>query len=297
MTIYGRITEATQARPWRIVRRALDEFSLDRIPSVAAAITFFFLLAMFPALACVVSIYGIFADRSTIVHELNILSGFMPEGAVSILRTDIDRLAALPAAKFNLGFLTALALAIWSASGGIKALIEGLDVAYETKETRSFFRFTLSALMLTFVAIVFAVALIEFAVTVPPFVARLPFDNWLSLFIRIFVWPAIFVACVLLASLIYRYGPNRAHAKWRWFTWGGAFASGVWMAGTFLFSWYVSKFGHYNEMYGNLGAIVGFLTWIWLSLVVLLLGAEINCEIEREEAGRQPIPRARHSDA
>lgn len=285
MTIQGRITGAApSARPWRILRRALDEFSRDRIPSVAAAITFFFLLALFPALACIVSIYGTFADRSTIVHELNTLSGFLPEGAVSILRTDVDRLAALPAAKFNLGFLTALALAIWSASGGIKALIEGLDVAYETKETRSFFRFTLNALMLTFLAVVFAAALIEFAVTVPPIVERLPFDNWLSLSIRIFIWPAVFVACALLTSLIYRYGPNRARTKWRWITWGGAIASAVWMAGTFLFSWYVSKFGHYNEMYGNLGSVVGFLTWIWLSLVVLLLGAEINCEIERNNA-------------
>jgi len=285
MTIQGRITEATQsARPWRIVRRALAEFSQDRIPSVAAAITFFFLLALFPAIACVVSIYGIFADRSTIVHELAVLSGFMPDGAVNILRTDVDRLAALPAAKFNLGFVTALALAIWSASGGIKALIEGLNIAYETKETRSFFRFTLQALALTLIAVIFAAGLIEFAVAVPPIIERLPFDNWLALSIRIFVWPAIFIAGALLTSLIYHYGPNRARTKWRWITWGGGIASAVWMAGTFLFTWYVSKFGHYNEMYGHLGSIVGFLTWIWMSLGVLLLGAEINCEIERNAA-------------
>jgi membrane protein len=285
MSIHSRIIEgARSARAWRIVGRALVEFSQDRIPSVAGAITFFFLLALFPALACIVSIYGVFADRSTILHELNILSGFLPEGAVSVLRTDFDRLVAMPAAKFNLGFLTALALAVWSASGGIKALIEGLDIAYETKETRSFVRFTFDALMMTLVAIGFAAGLVEFAVTVPPIVAQLPFDNWRALAFRILVWPAIFFACALLTSLIYRYGPNRARTQWRWITWGGAFASAVWMAGTFLFSWYVSKFGNYNEMYGNLGSIVGFLTWIWLSLVVLLLGAEINCEIEREDA-------------
>lgn len=282
MTIHGRIVEGTRrARAFQLVRRALTEFSKDRIPSVAAAITFFFLLALFPAIACVVSIYGVFAERSTIVHELDILSGFMPEGAVSVLRNDFDRLVAMPAAKFNLGFLTALVLAIWSASGGIKALIEGLDIAYETKETRSFFRFTLHALMLTLITIAFAAAFIQFAVTVPPIVERLPFDNWLALVIRIVVWPGIFLAFTVLASLIYRYGPNRARTKWRWFTWGGGIASAVWMAGTFLFTWYVSNFGHYDEMYGKLGAVVGFLTWIWLSLVVLLLGAEINCEIER----------------
>src|SRR5580698_3496124 len=108
MTIHGRIIEGTrQARSFRILRRALAEFSKDRIPSVAAAITFFFLLALFPAIACVVSIYGVFAERSTIVHELDILYGFLPEGAVSVMRSDFDRLIAMPAAKFNLGFLTA----------------------------------------------------------------------------------------------------------------------------------------------------------------------------------------------
>ena len=281
MTIQSHLAAARPARPWRILRRALDEFSRDRIPSVAASITFFFLLALFPALACIASIYGIFADRSTIVHELNVLAGFLPGGAVAVLRTDFTRLAAMPAEKFNLGFVVALVLAIWSASGGIKALIEGLNITYEIRETRSFFRFTLHALMLTFIAIVFAAALIEFAVTVPPFVERLPFTSWLSLAIRFFVWPVIFVVCCLVTSMIYRYGPNRARTKWRWITWGGAVASAAWMAGTFLFTWYVSKFGHYNEMYGNLGSIVGFLTWIWLSLLMLLLGAEINCEIER----------------
>lgn len=286
MTIQSQhIGAASPAHPWRILRRALDEFSRDRIPSVAASITFFFLLALFPALACVASVYGLFADRSTILHELRVLSGFLPEGAVSVLRTDFTRLAAMPAEKFNLGFVMALAVATWSASGGIKALIEGLNIAYDIRETRSFFRFALHALMLTFIAVIFAAALIEFAVTIPPFVERLPFTSWLSLFIRIFVWPATFMACVLLTSVIYRYGPNRARAKWHWITWGGAVASAAWMAGTFLFTWYVSKFGHYNEMYGNLGSVVGFLTWIWLSLLMLLLGAEINAEIERGHEG------------
>src|SRR5580704_8239142 len=285
MTIQSRITEGTQsARSWRVLRRALGEFEQDRIPSVAAAITFFFLLALFPALACIVSIYGAFADRATIVHELTLISGFVPDGALNVLQTDLDRLAALPAIKFNLGFLVALVLAVWSASGGVKALIDGLNVAYETRDTRSFLMLSLDTFLLTFIAVISAALAIALAVALPAVLAHLPFDTWFVLSFRILIWPLSFAACVVLSSVIYRFGPNRTNTKWRWITWGGVFASAAWIGGTMLFAWYVRHFGHYNEVYGNLGAIVGFLTWIWLSLVVLLLGAEINCEIERNSA-------------
>ena len=283
MSIQAPIAGTSRTRVWAIIRHVFDEFSNDRIPSVAASITFFFLLALFPAIACVASIYGLFADRGTIANELRLVSSFLPEGAVSVLRTDFMRLAAMPAERFNIGFITALTLAIWSASGGIKALIEGLNIAYATRETRSFFRLTLHALMLTVIAVMFGAVLIAFAVTLPPIVERLPPDNWFAVSCRILVWPLAFAACSVMSQLIYRYGPNRAHTKWRWITWGSTIASAAWMTGTFLFSWYVAKFGHYNEMYGSLGSIVGFLTWIWLSLLVLLLGAEINAAIEQAD--------------
>jgi membrane protein len=286
MTIQSRIAQSALARPWKIVRRAIAAFSKDRIPTVAAAITFFFLLALFPALACVASIYGMFADRSTIVEELHSLNGFLPAGAVDVLQADFDRLAAMPAANLNLGFVTALALAVWSASGGVKALIEGLNVAYNVPETRGFIALTLHAIGLTLIAVVSAVVAIHSALIGPEILAHLPFDDWLTALFRIFVWPLSLVVCAVLASLIYRFGPDRAGAKWRWITWGGAVAAVVWMAGTVLFSWYVRNFGTYNAIYGNLGAIVGFLTWIWLSIVVLLLGAEINSAIERADGGR-----------
>jgi len=284
MTILGQATGGIgRSRAWRILRRSLHEFSNDRIPSVAASITFFFLLALFPALACIVSIYGAFAERATIVHELNFVSGFVPDAAVSVLQSDLDRLAALPSIKFNLSFLIALALAVWSSSGGVKALIDGLNVAYETREARSFLELSLDAVMLTLIAIIAAALAIALAVALPAALARLPFDNWLVWSFRILVWPSTFAACVVLSSLIYRYGPNRVRAKWRWVTWGGAIASVAWIVGTVLFAWYVRNFGNYYQVYGNLSAIVAFLTWIWLSLVVLLLGAEINNEIERND--------------
>jgi membrane protein len=258
---------------------------------VGAAITFFFLLALFPALACIASIYGMFADRITIIQELRSFSGFLPGGAVDVLQTDFDRLAALPTSKLNLGFFFSLTLALWSASGGVKALIEGLNVAYDVKETRSFLGLTLHAIGLTAIIIASATVAIQAAVRVPAILERFPYDSWLVVPFQIFIWPLSILACAVLGSLIYRYGPDRARTKWRWLTWGGAVASAVWILGTLLFTWYVRNFGSYNAIYGNLGAIVGFLTWIWLSVVVLLLGAEINAAIEREAISSR-LPRS-----
>jgi membrane protein len=282
MTTQEQSAWSTISPVWRIIRRAFDDFSDDRIPSVAAAITFFFLLALFPAIACIASIYGMFADRSTIIQELRSFSGFLPGGAVDVLRTDLDRLAALPASRLNMGFFFSLTIALWSASGGVKALIEGLNVAYDVKETRSFLGLTLHAIGLTAIVIVSFTVAIEAAVRIPAILERFPYDSWLIVPFQIFVWPMSILVCAVLASLIYRYGPDRAGARWRWITWGGAIASVVWVLGTLLFTWYVRNFGSYNAIYGNLGAIVGFLTWIWLSVVVLLLGAEINAVMERE---------------
>ena len=262
------------------VLRVYAEFSQDRIPTVAGGITFFALLALFPAIGSVVSLYGLFSDRATIAHDVDLVSGFLPGGAITILKAELARLTAQPGQTLSLAFLGSSLIALWSASGGFKALVDGLNVAYEVRETRSFLRLSANALIFTLAAIVFAAASIYLGLIVPDTTRGGPFVFAL----QILVWPASFFACTLILAVIYRFGPNRKHPKWRWITWGSATASLLWLAGTRLFSWYVEHFGSYNRVYGDLGAAVGFLTWLWLSLVILLLGAEINCELEREDA-------------
>jgi membrane protein len=109
-------------------------------------------------------------------------------------------------------------------------------------------------------------------------------DPAIRILVQVLVWPLSFVTCTVLLAVIYRFGPDRTHPKWRWITWGSATASVLWLLGTLLFTWYAENLGSYNRVYGNLGALVGFLTWVWLSIVILLLGAEIDCELERRAA-------------
>jgi membrane protein len=264
-------------------QRVYAEFSEDRIAAVAAGITFFFLLALFPAIACIVSLYGLFADRAAIIEALKLISGFLPEGAVRVLHSDIYRLTLEKPEDLGWTFLISFIIAIWSASGGIKALIDGLNIAFETKETRSFLRITANALLFTAVLTVAAALSIFVGVSSSKWLNALPWTNIARPAFDILTWPIGFCLCSAIISLVYRFGPDRPHARWRWISWSSAITSAAWIAGTFLFSWFVGHYGRYDRTYGDLGAAVGFLTWVWLSLVILLTGAEIMCEDERQK--------------
>lgn len=268
---------------WTVIQRVYREFFEDSIPTVAGGVTFFFLIALFPGISCVVSLYGLVADKAAIGRDLDLVSGFLPGGAVTVLRAELLRLAAMKSVGFGPTFFAGLAIAVWSASGGFKALVEALNVAYEVKESRGFIRLSLNALLFTAAAILFAILALNLGLVLPAWVLRSDAPDWVQLLVQILVWPASFLACTVLLGLIYRFGPDRRHPRWRWITWGSAIASLLWLAGTMLFTWYAEHFGSYNRVYGDLGAVVGFLTWVWLSIVVLLLGAEIDCELERQD--------------
>lgn len=265
-----------------VLARTWQCFQADRIPLIAAGATFYILLALFPAFASIVSLYGIFADRASIIHEIYRASAFLPHGAVITLNAELQRLIAQPTQSASLTFLASTMIALWSASGGLKAIVEGLDVAYEVRETRSFFKFSAIALLITALGIVAAAITLEVAVLLPLLFAHSPYRSMLSHVAAIVTWPAALCFGMVTLSIVYRYGPNRG-THWRWFSWGAVLASAMWLAGTVLFKFYVRNFGSFDRVYGSLGAAIGFMVWIWLSLVILLLGAELNCEIEREE--------------
>jgi membrane protein len=266
-----------RAHTWfEVAKRTWIEFNTDHIPAVAGGATFFALLALFPALGVFVSLYGLFADVEVARRHVLKLHGVLPEGAISVLSDQMTRLAAAPHGQLGLTFFVSLALSLWSSNAGVKALIAGLNVAYEETERRNFLRLNLVSLGFT----IGFVALAVIGSALPSVLGHLGISG--SPTMGLLRWPLSLAVVIVMLSILYRYAPSRQQVLWRWITPGSAFAAIAWIAMSMLFTLYVAHFGHYDKTYGSLGAVVGFMTWIWLSLTVVLLGAELNSELEQQ---------------
>jgi membrane protein len=271
------------AKGWMdIAWRVYEEIGNDRILAVAAGVTFYALLALFPAIAAFVSLYGLFADPGTINDHLASLAGLLPGGAIDVIGDQVKRITSKPGGTLGLAFFSGLAISVWSANAGMKAVFDALNVAYGESEKRNFIWLNLQSLAFTFGALVFLAIGVTVVVVVPVALNYLGLGSLGEWLIRIGRWPAMFVIILLALAVLYRYGPSRDRPRWRWVTPGSILAAAGWIIFSMLFSWYVGSFGSYNETYGSLGAAIGFLTWVWLSTTIVLVGAELNAEIEHQ---------------
>lgn len=272
------------SRGWKdILWRTWKETNEDRLQIVAAGVTFYALLALFPAMAAFVSLYGLFADVNDVESQLNSLAALLPPGAVDLIGREMLRLATSHEASLSTAFVLGLALSLWSANAGMKALFDGLNIAYDETEKRPWWKRTLWTLGFTFGGLSLMLAVASVMAAGPIAIAWLGLSGadvwWLPV-----LWLIILGVAVTAFALMYRFGPSRQHARWRWVTPGGLFAAIAWIGGSTAFSAYVNNFGHYDRTYGSLGAFVGFMIWLWFSVFVLLLGAELNAEIEHQTA-------------
>ena len=270
---------------WKdILWRVYSEFSADRVTLIAAGATFYSLLALFPALAAFVSIYGFVADPVTIADHIAFLGGFLPSGGVELIRSQLQSLISQDEAALSFGFLFGLALALYSANNGILTLFEAMNIAYDETEKRSYLKLYGTSFLFTFGAIVMAILAIVSVGVVPAVLAFVGLGSVAETLISLARWPLLFAAAAFAISLLYRYGPSREPAKWRWVSWGSIVATALWLLASILFSWYLQNFADYNATYGSLGAVIGFMMWTWISLIVLILGAELNSEMEHQTA-------------
>lgn len=276
---------ALPAKGWRdILRRTWREALDDRIPTVAAGITFYSLLALFPAITALVSLYGLFADPATVRDHLAALSFMLPAGTFQIVEDQISRIVAQGSGALSLKLAIGLAIAVWGANAGMKAVIDGLNVAYEETERRGFLALNAVSLALTLGAlIVMLLALFSIAVA-PAVIAALELSPTMMAVIAGLRWLVMALLLTVGLSVLYRFGPSRAEPKWRWVTVGGAVASILWIVVSLGLSAYLSNFADYNATYGSLGAVVALMTWIWLSANTVLIGAELNAEMEHQTA-------------
>lgn len=269
---------------WAVIKRVANQFIEHRLMAEAAGVVFFVLLAIFPALAALVSLYGLFTDPKTISEHVTMLSGILPGGSMDLLTDQMTRVSAKGSSKLSFGLIFGFAVSLWSANQGMKALFDVLNVAYDEQEKRSYIRLTLITLGFTLISLIFALVAIAAVIVLPAVLQFVYLGAETDLLVRLLRWPVMLLIVVGCLSVIYRYGPSRTHARWRWVTWGGTFAALAWVIVSLGFSYYVSEFGTYNKTYGSLGAVIGFMTWIWISIMVVLVGAELNAELEHQTA-------------
>lgn len=270
---------------WRdIAVRTWTETGEDNISLLAAGVAFYSFLAFVPMLASIVLVYGIVADPSDVAGHLQTLMRILPTDAAKIVAEQLKSLTETPVTRTTIGLIIAIFLAVYGAMRGATSIIGALNVTYDERETRNFFRttglsfaFTLGAVLVAIVAMlaISAMSLIGTVIHLPAFAAPLITGG---------LWLGTALVASGLIAVVYRYGPDRENAKWTWLTPGAVFASVGALLATFLFGLYVSHYAGYNATYGALGAVVSFLMWLYVTAFVVLLGAELNAEIEHQTA-------------
>ncbi|MEO1951384.1 YihY/virulence factor BrkB family protein [Thioclava sp.] len=270
---------------WKaIAKRAYGQIDEDRVLAVAAGVTFYALLALFPALTATVSIYGIFADRQTMLQDLDALKNVIPPEALTLIRNQLEQLIGSSSNALGLASIFGVLLALWSANGGAKAMIGALNVAYGEKERRSFVQLNAFGLGMTITGIVMVCALILVAAVLPVMLDYIPMGGALDAVLRWGRWPVMALVLVGMLMLLYRYAPARNAPRWIWVVPGAIAASILLLIVSAGFSFYTSNFANYSSTYGSIGAVVVLMMWIWLSTTAVLLGAEINSEAEHQTA-------------
>jgi membrane protein len=266
------------------VKRVVVELKRDHVSLLAAGVAFKGLLALFPAIIAAISIWGLLASPQQISQQLSGLLGALPEDAAALVEEQMTTVAEGAAGTLSVALILSVLIALWSASGGTAGLIEGCNAAYDEVDERGFPRKRGLALALTLGAIVFLVVAVGLIAVLPAVLGGLGLGSTAELVIRIAQWPLLALLLMGALAVVYKYGPDRDQPRLRWVSWGAAIATVLWLLGSGLFTLYVENFGNFGETYGTFAGIIVLMLWLMLSAFVILLGAEINAELERQTA-------------
>ncbi len=276
-------------RGWKeILLRTKDEIGGDRVGLIAAGCAFYVLLALFPALAAIVAVYGLVADPSDVARQVDALGSVLPAGGVSIIQEQLTRLTEKGAGSLSFAALAGVAFSLWSANNGIKTMFEAMNVAYDETEKRGFFKLTLVTLAFTAGALVLVILMIFALGIVPAILDAVGLGSVTEILITVLRWPLMALIAAVAISLLYRYGPSRAPPAWRWITPGSTLAAFAWIIASAIVGFYLANFANYDATYGSLGAAIGFMTWLWLSVFIVIAGAELDAEIEHQAGKTDP---------
>ncbi|WNM62600.1 YihY/virulence factor BrkB family protein [Candidatus Nitrospira neomarina] len=275
-------SQITNAGWWDILLRVKDQISQDNVSIVAAGVAFYAVLALFPALAAIVSLYGLITEVSDVQAQITSLSSFLPQDAQTLIEEQLTTISTSGQSALSLGAIGGLLFAIWSASKGMSAMITSLNIAYNEEEERSFIKVTALAIGLTVGSLVFVILTLFLITLLPAVLGMLGFGQIMQTVLSLSRWPLLAVIVMGGLAILYRYAPCRNYPRWQWVSWGAGIATLMWIIGSSAFAIYANDYSSYNQTYGSLGAAVILLMWFWLTAFIVMVGAEINSEMERQ---------------
>ena len=267
---------------WQVVRRAFKEASADNVPMLAGGVAFFAFLAVFPALIAAISLYGLIADPATVAEQLRSIAAVLPESAQPLIADQLNSIVSASGGALTIGLIVSVVAALWSASGGTGNLIKAINIAYDEEEHRGAIKLRAIALALTVGAIVFVLLTLGLVAVVPVVLDALPFGVVGRVLTQILRWVLLIGIVVAALAVVYRVAPDRDAPRFRWVSVGALTATVLWVLGSVGFSVYVNFFGNYNKTYGAVAGVVVLMLWMYLTSYIVLLGAEINAESERQ---------------
>lgn len=270
---------------WRdILLRVFHKIGEDNLSLIAAGVALNTLLAVFPAMAVLASVYGMFASPAQVAKEIAPFYGILPHDAASIIQTQLQALARPHNQTLGIGAIVSLVVSIYYSSQGVSALMSATNIAYSERERRSFIKLILVAIGFAVGAVVGFVLMLLLTVAVPLALQRLPIPGFVSMAVLVLRWILLWLFAVLGLAIVYRYAPSRDNAQWRWVTWGSVVAATLWLVASVLFSLYVRDFGSYGRTYGALGSVIVLIMWFYLQGYAIVLGAVFNAEAEHQTA-------------
>jgi membrane protein len=284
---------------WRaIITSTWQRARKDNLSALAAAAAFYALLSIFPTITAVVSLYGLVADRTLTERQVAAMEGVLPPEALKLVATWLKALIQGPTEKFGIGLLISLLLASWSVWSATTMLMTAVNICYGDAERRGFVRFNLEAVALGASLVLLGVAAFALVAVLPVLLDLLPAPGAWRPVVSLMRWPVLAGLAIVVLAIVYRYARSRALREWKWISWGATLATALWLIGSIAFSFYVAEFGSYDRTYGSLGAVIVLLLWFYMTAYVILIGAELNAETERQAArDRSGRPRPALSEA
>ncbi len=272
-------------RGWReILRRLFGDVSRDNLSLMSAGVAFYALLSLAPGFTALIALYGLVFDTSEVQRQVQYMEGMIPAEGRRLIADQLTHIVQASNSKLGLGLIVSLVIALWSANSGTSSLMSALNVAYAEEERRSLIRYYTSSLVLTGAFIIFGIASLLLVAVIPGIIGLLPFGEFGKTIVSWVRWPVLIVLFALGLAFTYRYAPCRREPRWSWMSWGALAATNLWIVGSALVSLYVGEFASYDRTYGSLGAVVVLLMWFYLSAFAVLLGGELNAEMEHQTA-------------